>query len=58
VPVIIDYDLCEASGVCESVCPDEVFENQNGRTEVVNAQACSLCWKCVENCSSGAIELD
>lgn len=56
--VTIDYDLCEASGVCVNVCPDDVFEDKNGRTEVIDAEACSLCWKCVENCSSGAIDID
>jgi NAD-dependent dihydropyrimidine dehydrogenase PreA subunit len=56
--VTIDYELCEASGVCADVCPDDVFEHKEGRTEVIDSQACSLCWKCVESCTSGAIELD
>ena len=56
--IIIDYELCEASGVCADVCPDDVFAHTNGRTEVINADVCSLCWKCVESCSSGAIEID
>ncbi len=54
----IDYDLCESSGVCAMVCPEDVFEHENGRTQVVAKQNCTNCWICVENCVSGAIEID
>ena len=54
----IDYDVCEASGVCAQVCPEDVFEHENGRTELVAPAKCTECWICVEHCSSGAIELD
>ncbi len=54
----IDYDLCEASGVCAMVCPEEVFEHLTGRTTIVKPEACTYCWICAENCASGAISLD
>jgi NAD-dependent dihydropyrimidine dehydrogenase PreA subunit len=56
--VHIDYELCEGSGVCEAVCPEDVLSHKNGRTEVVDPRACIDCWLCVENCCSGAIEID
>ena len=56
--VRINYDLCESSGCCEAVCPEDVFEVADGTTRVTNAAACTYCWKCVENCTSGAVELD
>ena len=56
--VTIDYDLCEATGVCAEVCPEDVLEHDNGRTNVINAAACTRCWICVDNCVSGAIEID
>jgi NAD-dependent dihydropyrimidine dehydrogenase PreA subunit len=56
--VRIDYDLCDNSQVCEAVCPLDVFVLEGGIVRVDQPQECTLCWKCVENCASGAIELD
>lgn len=56
--VTIDHDLCEASGACALVCPEDVFTHENGSTQVTNPGACVRCWTCVESCVSGAIELD
>jgi Fe-S-cluster-containing hydrogenase component 2 len=58
VGVRIDAEVCEATGVCAQVCPEDVFEHEDGVTRVVQAQACTECWTCVENCASGAIEID
>ena len=55
--VRIDYDLCEATGVCAEVCPEDVLEHVNGNTRVIAPQKCTECWLCVENCVSGAIEI-
>jgi NAD-dependent dihydropyrimidine dehydrogenase PreA subunit len=56
--VKIDYDLCEATGCCASVCPEDVLEHENGRTTVTKGEACTDCWICVDNCVSGAITVD
>lgn len=55
--VRIDYDICENTGVCAMVCPEDVLEFKNGHTAIIKAQACTECWICVENCVSGAIEI-
>jgi len=56
--ISIDYDLCESTGACAMICPENVFEHGNGHTSIVDAGACISCWLCVEQCVSGAIELD
>lgn len=58
VRVIVNQSTCERTGVCEQVCPEDVFLFQEGRTRVLRASNCTYCWICVENCVSGAITLD
>ncbi len=56
--ISIDHDICEGSGVCAMVCPEDVIDFQANKPVLVKPQACTSCWICVENCASGAIELD
>lgn len=56
--ISINYDLCEGSGVCAALCPEDVFEHDDAKTTVVKPEACTSCWICVEHCAAGAIELD
>jgi len=58
VRVLIDQEACEHTGVCEQVCPEDVFLFDNGISRVIRAHNCTYCWICVENCVSGAITLD
>ena len=55
--VRIDYDVCEETGVCAMVCPEDVLAVRRGHTQVMKAHACTECYICVENCVSGAIEI-
>jgi MinD superfamily P-loop ATPase len=55
--VKIDATLCEDTGVCAQVCPEDVFESNDGHTTIINPAACTECWICVENCISAAIEI-
>jgi Pyruvate/2-oxoacid:ferredoxin oxidoreductase delta subunit len=56
--ITIDQKTCEKTGVCATICPEDVLVHEDERTEVVDPNACTYCWLCVENCASGAIELD
>jgi ferredoxin len=57
-PVIrIDYDLCDSTGVCSQVCPEDVIEFRDGQSAVIKPEACTECWICVENCVTGAIDI-
>lgn len=54
----IDTDTCESTGVCASVCPEDVLEIRDGKPVIVALGNCTTCWICVNNCVSGAIEID
>jgi NAD-dependent dihydropyrimidine dehydrogenase PreA subunit len=56
--VIIDQDLCENTGCCAMVCPEDVLEHENGRTMIVDQAKCTECWICVDNCVAGAVTVD
>jgi len=58
VRVLIDQGNCERTGVCEQVCPEDVFLFENGVARVIRAHNCTYCWICVEQCVSGSITLD
>lgn len=55
--VRIDSDLCENTGVCVEICPESVLEAGGTHSTVARPEACTECWICVENCTSGAIEI-
>jgi MinD superfamily P-loop ATPase len=54
----IDYDLCDETGACAMVCPEDVIAKEHSYPTVVDPRACTECWICVENCPSGAIEIN
>ena len=56
--VILNQAQCEHTGVCEQLCPEDVFLNERGMTRVIREQNCTYCWICVENCIAGAITLE
>ena len=56
--VSIDPDLCESTGCCAMVCPEDVLAHENGRTEIIDQAQCTSCWICVDNCIAGAIDVD
>ncbi|RMG47085.1 MAG: 4Fe-4S dicluster domain-containing protein [Acidobacteria bacterium] len=56
--VSINPDLCDDTRACLAVCPEDVFELDGRRVKVGDASRCTLCFKCVENCPEGAVEID
>jgi len=58
VDVKIEAIVCELSGFCKDVCPENVFAERAGRIVVVNPEECTECWLCVQNCPTGAVTID
>ncbi len=55
--VTVDADKCVGCGECVDVCPVQVYELQDGKSEPVNSEECLGCESCVEVCENSAIEV-
>jgi len=56
--VIVDQDKCEGCEECVEVCPVDVYEMQDGKSNPVNAEECLGCESCVEVCDQEAITIN
>mgnify|MGYP000099128404 CR=1 FL=1 len=54
----VDADKCVGCGECVDVCPVEVYELQDGKSNPVNGEECLGCESCVEVCEHGAITIE
>jgi NAD-dependent dihydropyrimidine dehydrogenase PreA subunit len=44
----VDKDKCTGCGECVEVCPTEVFELEDEKSQPVNADECLGCESCVD----------
>ena len=51
----LDAEKCVGCGECIDICPEDVYELQDGKSVPVNAEECVGCESCVEVCEEGAI---
>lgn len=56
--VVIDHSKCDMGDACIKVCPRGVIGKKDGKTTVVDAEACVLCQTCVDACVTKAISID
>ena len=54
--VVIDLDLCAASGECVDVCPEAVYKIIDGKVNAKNIGACTECGACDGICPHNAIK--
>lgn len=54
VEISFDPDECVGSHACFSACPKQAISTDN--PFFIDRNACDLCFKCVEECPSGALE--
>ena len=53
--ISIDYGKCEGEDACFEACPRGCFGKKDGKTVVVDQEACVLCMACVEKCANKAV---
>ena len=54
----LDREACIGCGVCEEVCPHQVFVLRGEKAEIVDADSCMECGACRTNCPAEAIRVD
>ncbi len=52
-----NQELCIGCGLCIAVCPQSVFELEDGKSHIVDKNACMECGACVNNCPTHAVEV-
>ena len=53
--VTVDADKCIGCGECVDICPVEMYEITDGKSNPVKPEECLGCESCVEVCESHAI---
>ncbi|MGW8221193.1 MAG: ferredoxin [Syntrophobacteria bacterium] len=56
--VTVDKDKCTGCGECVDVCPVDVYQLVEGRSEPVNEDECLGCESCIEACDFEAITVE
>ncbi len=54
---IVDRKTCNGCGNCVVICPSEVYEIEEERSNPNRAQDCIECWACVNQCPTESIQL-
>jgi NAD-dependent dihydropyrimidine dehydrogenase PreA subunit len=53
--VTVDYEKCDGCEECVNLCPSEVFQMNDGKSDPHQASECVNCLTCVESCPNDAI---
>ncbi len=53
--VNVEPEKCDGCEECSNLCPSEVFQIVDGKSDPYQASECSYCLTCVESCPGSAI---
>ncbi|MBE0522147.1 MAG: 4Fe-4S binding protein [Candidatus Methanoperedenaceae archaeon] len=56
VIIEIDEDKCDGNGACVEVCPTDVFDLVEGKSQANRIDDCIECCACVDACHVNAIK--
>lgn len=54
---IVNKSKCTGCGTCINVCPTNVFELKDGKSNVVKPKECIGCMACENSCPESAIKV-
>jgi len=57
VTLQLEEVACVGCGMCQTVCPHEVFTMNRGKARILDRDACMECGACAKNCPSDALSV-
>jgi len=53
----INKTACVQCGLCEKICPMDVFRSENGEVLIAHQKDCCTCLQCAYICPTDAVEV-
>ena len=57
IDVQVDIKKCDGCEECVNLCPSEVFQITDGKSDPYQASECANCLTCVESCPQDSITI-
>jgi NAD-dependent dihydropyrimidine dehydrogenase PreA subunit len=54
---VVDKDKCNGCGDCAEMCPSEVYQIEEDKSNPIHPEDCIECWACVNQCPTESIQL-
>jgi NAD-dependent dihydropyrimidine dehydrogenase PreA subunit len=54
---LVDQEKCSGCGNCVEICPSEVYQMEEDKSNPVHPEECIECWACVAQCPAESIQL-
>ena len=54
---VVDQDKCSGCGNCVEICPSDVYQMEEDKSNPTHPEECIECWACVTQCPAESIQL-